>query len=119
MLAQLLPILGVIFTFGTPALIVALLLRNNQRRARLLHETIGKMIDAGRDIPPDLFDALNPEPSANVSLYRGIILCGAGLGLGLAALIMSSSALAALCLIAVSVGLAFLLIWKLEKSERT
>ena len=112
--SDLVPILGIVFVFGAPVLIVAMVMLASIRKTRLQHETIGRFVENGLDIPPDLYERLNPKPDPRANLRRGALLAGAGIGLGLAGVLMLSTEVGAVALVVLSVGVAMLLIWRLE-----
>ena len=114
--AALIPIVAIVFVFGAPVLIVAIVMRSNSRKARMQHETINRFIESGQEIPADLFESLQSKPKSN--LYRGVVLCGVGVGLGLWGLVSGSLDKTAFAILPFCIGAALLLIWKLEnKSE--
>ena len=108
------PVVAIVFVFGAPVVIVALVMWVNMKKARLQHETVAKLIESGQEIPPDFFERLSPRPKPNINLNRGIILCATGLGLGLASVLNSSAAFGAIGLVLLFIGAALLLIWRLE-----
>ena len=114
-LGSLIPIVAIIFVFGGPVVIVAIVMRSNSRKTRLQHETINKFIESGQEIPADLFASLQKPAKSN--LNRGLVLCGLGVGLGLWALFSGSIDNAAFAIIPLCIGAALLLIWKLENKR--
>ena len=113
-------IFGVIFTFGTPVILVALILFYRLRRTRLLHQTIMALVEKGQPIPEAL---LSPEPKRKRSdLRTGIILIAVGLGLAL--FFFASQGFVGLGdawgvgIIPLFIGIGFVIAWKLEPGSR-
>ena len=107
--------LAVVLTFGTPILLVAAMLYTSYRKRRLMHNTIDQYVTSGRDIPPEVLQSLHREVTPANNLHRGLVMSGVGLGVITCFLVMSATEAAALGLIPLFIGLAQLLIWKLEK----
>jgi hypothetical protein len=116
MMAMLIPIIGIALTFGTPLLIVAFLLYAAHRKRRMNHEIINQYLASGKDIPPEVLNGLFKETAAAPKnlLHRGMILSGIGAGLFLFLLIVGGIEAASIGLIPLFIGIAQILIWKLE-----
>ncbi len=108
--------LAIIFIFGSPIMIVAAVLYWAYRRRRLTHDTINQYLASGKEIPPQVMEAMLSERKPKNNLQKGLALCGTGLGIFLCFLLSGSTAAASFGLIPLFIGLAQLLIWKLEKN---
>ena len=109
--------LAVVLIFGTPILLVAAVLYANYRKRRLMHNTIDQYVSSGRDIPPEVLQSLHQQVTPGNNLNRGLVMTGVGLGVIACFLVMGAREAAALGLIPLFIGLAQLLIWKLEKKQ--
>ena len=107
--------LAVVLIFGTPILLVAAMLYTSYRKRRLMHNTIDQYVSSGRDIPPEVLQSLHREVTPANNLHRGLLMSGIGLGVIACFMVMDAAEAAALGLIPLLIGLAQLLIWKLEK----
>lgn len=108
--------LAVFFFFGTPIMIVAFVLYASYRKRRLIHETINSYVASGKEIPPEVFKSFHEESSPKNNLQRGLLMMGIGMGIIICFLIIGVDEAAALGAIPLFIGLAQLLIWKLEKN---
>ncbi len=116
--ALLIPIFGIIFTFGTPMVIVWLVLANGARRRRLLHETIDKCIAAGQPIPPELFVETKPKNAANNLRHKGLIMTFLGFALAITLSALVGTDVASVALIPFFIGLAYLVSWKFGENDK-
>jgi hypothetical protein len=107
--------LAIMLIFGTPIMLVAAVLYANYRKRRLMHNTIDQYVSSGRDIPPAVLESLHQQVTPGNNLHRGLVMTGVGLGVIACFLVMGAREAAALGLIPLFIGLAQLLIWKLEK----
>ncbi|MBB3167462.1 DUF6249 domain-containing protein [Simiduia aestuariiviva] len=112
----LIPIFGIMFTFGAPVIIVWLALRYNERKKALMHETINKLVETNQPVPTELISAFEQRPRTNM-LQNGIILLGVAVGLFVFLQTLTSIKIASVAAIPLSLGLAFLLIARMEKSQ--
>ena len=115
LLEALIPLTAIVFTFGMPIMIVAVVLYSSYRKKRLMHDTINQYVSSGKDIPPEVLKGLNKESAPKNNLHSGLVMGGVGLGMLTCFAVMGKSTAAALGLIPLFIGLAQLLIWKLEK----
>ncbi len=114
------PSLAIIFIFGTPIMIVAAILYFSYRKRRLMHDTINQYVSSGKDIPPEVLSNLRAESSTPKSnLHKGLVMCGIGLGIFACFSLLVSMEVASIGLIPLFIGLAQLLIWKLEQKGKT
>jgi hypothetical protein len=118
----LISVMGIIGVFIAPVLMVIIIvwlgyLQRNQRERRN-HETIRQMIEKGMEIPPNISfgDQTQPLEGAPI-LRRGLILIGVGLGLGCFFFTIGAEDIAGVGAIPLFIGLAYVLIWQLEKKK--
>ncbi len=105
---------AILFTFGTPIMIIAAVLYSSYRKKRLMHETIDQYVTSGKDIPDEVLKGLQKEVTPKNNLHRGLVMSGVGLGIFACFAVIGSLEAAAIGLIPLFIGLAQLLIWKLE-----
>ena len=105
-----------LITFPTISFVIVLtLVIARLRRNRMLHETIRYMIEKGAPIPPELLQPPTPPKPRN-DLRNGILLIGGGIGLALALSGKGGHAYM-IGFIAIFLGIAFLVVWKLERKQ--
>lgn len=114
LIEALIPITAIVFTFGMPIMIVAVVLYSSYRKKRLMHDTIDQYVSSGKDIPPEVLKGLQKEITPKNNLHRGLVMSGIGLGIFACFAVIGSLEAAAFGLIPLFIGLAQLLIWKLE-----
>jgi Domain of unknown function (DUF6249) len=111
------PIVTIVFLtiFGTPILIVAVILYFSFSKTRALHRTVRLMVEKGQPVPEAL---LNPPPAQRQrsDMRRGVVLTMVGLGLMLflAAVKDWEGGAWSIGLIPFLIGAGYLLVWKLE-----
>jgi hypothetical protein len=111
------PIVTIVFLaiFGTPILIVAVILYFSFSKTRALHRTVRLMVEKGQPVPEAL---LNPPPAQRQrsDMRRGVVLVMVGLGLMifLAAVNDWEGGAWSIGLIPFLIGAGYLLVWKLE-----
>jgi hypothetical protein len=110
------PIFGIIFTFGMPIAIVATVVYFRHRRNRMLHETLRAMIEKGVAIPPELLHPQQPRKLPKSDFRRGLVWIAIGMGLTIYFLIGHSS-FWPIGMIPLLMGVAFLITWKVEGSK--
>lgn len=115
-MALLIPIISIIAVFGTPILIVWLVTRNSYRKKQLLMDNINRMVAEGRDIPPELLDAMEGESPRNMR-DRGFTLIAVGLALFIWLTIADGPGMGSLGLIPLFIGIARFLNWKLDNQN--
>ena len=108
-------LIGCLAVFGTPIVIVGLILYFSFSRSRALHKTVRMMVEKGQPVPEAL---LNPPPVVRQrsDLRRGIILLsvGAGLMVLLGALNEWEGGAWSIGFIPFIIGLGYLLVWRLD-----
>src|SRR5213596_2543196 len=76
------PIVTIVFLtiFGTPILIVAVIMYFSMSKTRAMHRTVRLMVEKGQEVPAAL---LNPPPAQRQrsDMRRGVVLVMVGLGL--------------------------------------
>lgn len=119
--AILVPILGIFGGLIMPLLmvivIVFLIYRHRERKEQRNHETIRLMIEKGIEIPPNLSFGDTAETVS--PLNRGLKFLGIGVGLVVFFLVMGMTEVAGVGAIPMFIGLAYLLIWHLEKKQKS
>ncbi len=125
-LGALAPTLGILapiifFTglFSAAVLIIFILTRHREKRARLLHETIRKLSENGQPIPSELFQETSKkklEWSPQASLRNGVLLIATGVGITL--MFLSLGVPWGIGMVPLFAGVGFLLIWILEKQNK-
>jgi hypothetical protein len=119
-LALMIPILGILGIFFAPMVVVIVVVRlayrYRENKEQRNHETIRQMIEKGMEIPPNISFGDAPETTAS-PLSRGLKLVGIGLGLGVFFAVMGMGGLIGIGAIPLFIGLAYVLIWFLEKNK--
>ncbi|WP_231491418.1 DUF6249 domain-containing protein [Microbulbifer sp. HZ11] len=109
-------IVAIIAVFGTPILIVWMVTRNNYRKKQLLMENINRMVSEGRDIPPELLDAMDRE-GTNTTKDRGITLIAIGAAVFIWLSISAGVDVGSLGLIPLFIGIARYVNWKHDQKQ--
>lgn len=107
-------VLAILLIFGGPVLIVAIVSHNNRRKRQMVHETIDRVIAQGKDVPVELLDALDKPRNGKSPLARGSVNIAIGVALGAMLFALAGPDVATIGLIPLCIGLAQLLVWKLE-----
>ncbi len=123
------PLLIPILALSIPIVAIVMGALAKMRRTELMHETVRQLIAQGREIPPELLIDSAPEllrdSAARVYAaggarqhYVGAISVAAGLGLMVMFYVMNPGEwLWAIGCMPLFVGLAMLLVWRLEKKR--
>jgi hypothetical protein len=97
--------------YAVPVVILAVVLFFKHRRLRMLHETLRAMIEKGIPVTPEVIAALklqsNPRGQRMCYLLPGLIFLAVGIGL------MVNSGRGGL--IPLLIGVAFLIVWQVDK----
>jgi hypothetical protein len=108
-------LIGCLAVFGTPIVIVGLILYFSFSRSRALHKTVRMMVEKGQPVPEAL---LNPPPVVRQrsDLRRGVVLMMIGIGVivFLGAVNDWEGGSWSLGMIPFLIGLGYLLVWKLD-----
>ena len=114
--------LAIIFSLGMPIIIVGIVLYFGYRKRRLAHDTINQYLASGKEIPPEVMQNLFKDAAVTATprtnLHKGTINTSIGLGMVIGFNAIDADFLAAIGFIFLLVGLAQLLIWKLEQGKR-
>lgn len=109
-------VVAILAVFGTPILIVWLVTRNSYRKKQLLMDNINRMVAEGRDIPPELLDAMEGESPINMR-DRGFTLIAVGLAVLIWLTISVGPGVGSLGLIPLFIGVARFINWKLDNQS--
>ncbi len=113
--------LAIIFSLGMPIIIVGIVLYFGYRKRRLAHDTINQYLASGKEIPPEVMQNLFKDAAVattpRTNLNKGTINASIGLGMIIGFSAIDGDFLAAIGFIFLLVGLAQLLIWKLEQGK--
>ena len=107
-------LIAVVLLFGMPVLIVGTVSYNNRRRYEQVHQTMARLIERDAEIPAALLEALDQGRTPRSRLHAGAVNCALGLGLGVFLWSVADWDVATLGLIPLLIGLAQLVIWRLE-----
>lgn len=110
----LVPVVAIVMVFGMPVLIVASVLSFKHKRRQLVHQNISQMIEKGMEIPEHLLASAEVRSKPGSALRTGMVLLAAGLGVIAFFYIVGAPQVIGLGLIPLLIGLAYLLVWKLE-----
>lgn len=111
-------ILAITLIFGGPIIVVAIVLYSRYRRRQLLHESMNKLIDSGREIPDNLFNEIEGSSDHDESLRKGMTSTGLGIALAISLSLIADPKVGSLGLIPLMIGLAHLLIWKVNTHQK-
>lgn len=116
----LVPVVAILAVFGGPVVVVLgiglAFFVYQYRRRRLMHQTLNQMVEKGVDIPPHIASVFaEPQPDRDAPMRRGLLLSGLGIGLVIFFFTIDVAFAAGVGAIPLCVGLAYLLIWHLEK----
>jgi hypothetical protein len=111
---ELVPILVPVASFGATIAIVAIVLYFRYRTLRLKQDLLEAFLAKGEAIPPALLSLPKAAASRNGDLRRGLVLLGGGGGLSVALLFAHQPDAAGFGLIPALIGVAFLIVWKVE-----
>jgi|GEM_PF-3403202 hypothetical protein len=109
--------LSILLIFGTPIMLVAAVLYAGHRKRRLARDMASEFLANGQPVPPEVWQGLAGDTSARSNLHKGMIMLGAGVGVFVCFWLIGSMKAAYLALIPLFIGIAQLLIWKLEKPQ--
>lgn len=108
----LIPIVGMLVSFGLPLLLVAVILYYKHRKQRMAHDTIVRLAEKGLPVPPELLEPPMPRKAYSSGLRGGLVLVG--LGIALAIFLWEINGPWSIGLIPGLMGAALLLAWKIE-----
>jgi hypothetical protein len=108
-------VVAIVLLFGGPVVIVAIISFNNRRKRQLVHQTIDKIIEQGRDVPVELLDALDKGKNGKSALARGTVNIAIGVAICVWLYMISGIDVATIGLIPLCIGIAQIVVWKLER----
>ena len=104
-------IVAIMFTIGSPILIIGTILYYKHRKRRQRNALIEKFLDSGQEVPAEIMESAD---LANNTLSRGIRLTAIGLGLYIFLGSFIGWDIATVALIPLCIGIARIIIWKLS-----
>jgi len=107
-------IVAIMFTIGSPILIIGTILYYKHRKRRQRNALIEKFLDSGQEIPAELMESGDLADNSSNTLSRGIKLTAIGLGLFIFLGSMIDWDIATVALIPLCIGIARIVIWKLS-----
>ncbi|PRC92362.1 DUF6249 domain-containing protein [Solimicrobium silvestre] len=128
--SQIVPIVAIIMSIGTPVAIVMAILHYKAKRNQMLHETIQQLAQKGLPIPRELLNGVANNSDSNKSdfdnpgkksaLSKGIILIAIGIGMSIMFYVLPDRINNAwgVGMIPLLMGIGYLLIWKLENRDQ-
>lgn len=111
-------VVAISLTVGMPVIIVTLILVAGHRKRKQQVALIEKFLDAGKDVPKEILVSLDRDSAGGNNLRRGLILTGTGIGLFLFLGFVAGWPESTIGLIPLFIGLAQLLIWKIETAGK-
>ena len=112
----LIPIVGMLVSFGLPLLLVAVILYYKHRKQRMAHDTIVRLAEKGLPVPPELLEPPLPRRPSSSGLRGGLVLVG--LGIALSIFLAEVSGPWSIGLIPGLMGVALLIAWKIETRDK-
>ena len=110
------PIVGLVVSFGLPLLLVVIILYYKHRKQRMNHDTIVRLAEKGLPVPPELLEPQLARRPYSSGLRGGLVLVG--LGIALSIFLAEVNGPWSIGLIPGLMGIALLIAWKLESREK-
>ena len=111
-------IVAVLMVFGMPIMIVAIVSYNARRKREMVHQTIERIVENGREVPGELLDALDKgKDGQSSSLRRAAFNIAVGAGIGIFLWNVADQEVATLGLIPLFIDISYLVIWWLERDK--
>ena len=107
-------IVAIMFSLGSPILIIGIILYYKHRKRRQHNALIEKFLDSGQEIPTEILASGDLADSSSNTLSRGIKLTAIGLGLYIFLGSLIGWDIATVALIPLCNGIARIVIWKLS-----
>lgn len=107
-------IVAIMFTLGSPILIIGIILYYKHRKRRQRNTLIEKFLDSGQEVPAELMKSGDLANNSNNTLSHGIRLTAIGLGLYIFLGSFIGWDIATVALIPLCIGIARIIIWKLS-----
>lgn len=111
----LIAIVAITFSLGMPIIIIGIVSYASYRKKKLIYQTISEYASSGRDVPPEILKLITSGDENQ--LHGGMIMTGVGVGVIVLALVIDAEPLIGIGAILLCIGLAKLLIWKLDKKK--
>lgn len=111
--SNIVPVIGIIAVFGTPVLITGIIVLGWYQRQKRRMSLMEKIVDSGQPIPEELLNNAMDQGKPGTSLRKGVTSLGLGAGVIIFGFFVSET-LMAIGAIPLCMGLAYLLLWKLE-----
>ncbi|MCV6614356.1 MAG: DUF6249 domain-containing protein [Cellvibrionaceae bacterium] len=115
-LEALVAVVAIVLIFGMPVLIVGVVMYGRHKRRQLVNESIDKLLENGREIPPELLNEVAGRDEKS-TLNKGVMLVAIGVGL-MAFLGSVAGEVGTVGLIPALIGVAHIYIWKTEKDAQ-
>jgi hypothetical protein len=115
--AAVIAVVALVFSFGMPVFIVAIVLWSSVRKARMTHDTMLKLAEKGVPIPVELIAAPQKQKRASSDFKVGVVLLAAGAGISVFFLEIHGPI--SLGAIPAFMGLGYIIAWKVEKSPQS
>jgi uncharacterized membrane protein len=112
----LIPIVGMLVSFGLPVLLVAIILYYKHRKHRMTHDTIVRLAEKGLAVPPELLEPPPRVKGYSAGLRGGLVLLA--LGIALAIFLWEIHGPWSIGLIPGLMGVALLIAWKIESRAK-
>lgn len=106
-------VMFILFSFGLPFIIIALILYYKHRKRRQRDLLITTFIEAGKDVPTELFQGSHGSDTPTGNVQRGIMLMAVGTGLFLFLGMLIDWGVASVALIPLFIGVARVAIGRL------
>lgn len=108
-------VLGILSPLVLLVVLIICHYRAKVRVASIQREAIAKVVEAGQEVPLELFQGEEADPARY--MRRGFKNVGLGFGLGLFLLFIAGFSVATIGFIPIGIGLAQLAIWKLSAKQ--
>lgn len=114
---SLVPIVGIVFVFGMPVLIILTVLVFRHKKQKAQYELVAKALEAGKDIPEGLFGNKNEE--VKNTFTKGIINTCTGIGVAILLWGLVEFKFASIGLLISCIGIGQIIIYcKLHTSQK-
>src|SRR4029453_9408788 len=79
----LIPIVGMVVSFGLPLFLVAIILYYKHRKQQMTHDTIVRLAEKGLPVPPGLLEPPARKGASRAGLTGGLVLLALGIALAI------------------------------------
>ncbi|MEQ8955176.1 MAG: DUF6249 domain-containing protein, partial [Gammaproteobacteria bacterium] len=111
--SNIVPVIAILSVFGTPVLITGIIVLGWYQRQKRRMSLMEKIVESGQPIPEELLNNAMDQGKPGTSLKKGVTSLGLGAGVIIFGFFVSET-LMAIGAIPLCMGLAYLLLWKLE-----